>query len=301
MILLDAPTEAEEALILAEFENMGDPIEYIIDRICPDLVQDESLRDVRIGLMCTMVNIFDIKRQRDRLHILLHGQHGTGKTVILDWLNTFHNSCYISCDPTAASLKGNAGMADGGVKILSEYDLGVVCIDDIELMKDTDTLRDVMEKGMYTLTKGGRHEEYLSRCRIVGACNTLNKLSEPLLSRFDLVYKFDVPTVENAVAIAERIFMGSPDQYDSEFIEIYFKVVKEFDPQVNITPERIREIFTSHFNNVGGGKAGRWIASVKRIARALAKLRMCDITEAELQLAIRLKNKSDTVISTCRQ
>jgi len=52
--------------------------------------------------------------------------------------------------------------------------------------------------------------------------------------------------------------------------------------------------FADHFESVDEGKSGRWIKSILRIAKALARLKLKDeVTAVEIEEAIEMKTASD--------
>jgi len=282
---------------LAECNN---PLLDIPPLICPELTNNY---EAKLALLLMLANTTDVpysKTRRDRIHILLLGYQGTGKSVLLDYLNEDWAACYISCAPTGASLKGDARKDDFGVKIFNEYDGGIVAIDDIELMKEVDTLRDVMERGRYTITKGGRHREYDAHCRITAASNDITRISEPILGRFDIVVPFEEPTIDESMSIVNRFLTDSTDALNIRaFLRAYVSVICIHEPKITDTG-LIKECFEIHFTKEGRGKSGRWIGSVWRIAKAFARIQLKDITSVEIGKAIEIKKSTEKTLNKSR-
>lgn len=286
---------------ITEFAKSHDPFSYLPVVFCQDLV---GRYDVKRGLMCMLSNRYDRdfggeRRRRDRIHILLYGTPGTGKTIALDYLSRDWGALYISANPSSASLKGDARRKDRGVQIFANHSGLPICIDEFELMEDTDSLRDVMELGKYTITKGGAHEEYDAQCSIVAATNDMSCISPAMLSRFDLVYSFDPPTHEEAIEIASNLLDVEEEcsgfGTTREFLLEHINLSSCYDPDMS-EKERILCEMESHFRVTGKGKAGRWIASVYRISRAIARIRFKDWGADEVVCAIRMKSYSDAVV-----
>lgn len=282
------------------FSREYDPYTCLPMVFCPEMV---GRTDVKQGLLCSLVNPLDTnigksRRRRERIHILLYGTVGTGKTIPLEYLSQSWGAIYISADPSAATLKGDARRANRGVQIFSSYNGGIVCIDDIELMKDIDLMRDVMESGKYTMDKGGIHEEYEAQCRIIAATNDIENISPAILSRFDLIYDFDIPGIYESISIAKNLLDIDESDLDIElnydFVESYIEIASRYTPRKE-NKEEIIEIMSSTFNRIGG-RSGRWIASVYRISRAIAKMRMKSVGPAEVIEALNMKCRSDEVI-----
>ena len=296
-------TEASAEVIegIQGFSRAHDPFSSLPVVFCPELV---GRYDVKRGLMCMLANRIDrdfeeLRRRRERLHILLYGTPGTGKTIPLDYLSRDWSATYISANPSSASLKGDARRKDRGVQIFASQSGLPICIDEFELMEDTDILRDVMELGKYTITKGGTHEEYDAQCSIVAATNDLTCLSPAMLSRFDLVYSFDPPTYEESVEIAKNLLEveenGTSVRLTRDFLREHINLSGCYDPDM-VERDRILSEMERHFRTTGRGKTGRWIASVYRISRAIAKIRFTDWGVEEVRCAIRMKAYSDVVI-----
>jgi len=279
------------------FSKEYDPFLCLPMVFCPEMV---GRTDVKQGILCSLVNPLDTnvgksRRRRERIHVLLYGTVGTGKTIPLEYLSQSWGAVYISADPTAATLKGDARKTNKGVQVFRSYSGGIVCIDDIELMKDVDMMRDVMESGKYTIDKGGIHEEYEAQCRVIAATNDISSLSPAILSRFDLIYDFDLPDIDESISIAKNLLEIDELQQDIEldygFIESYMEVASRYIPHKE-GKEEIMDIMSQTFKRIGG-RSGRWISSVYRIARAISKIRMKPMGPMEVVEALDMKCRSD--------
>lgn len=285
---------------MEEFAKEYDGFTCLPMVFCSEMV---GRTDVKQGLLCSLVNQYDseigvTRKRRERIHVLLCGTPGTGKTIPLEYLARSWEAIYISADPSAATLKGDSRRSNKGVQIFNAYNGGIVCIDDVELMKDIDTMRDVMESGKYTIDKGGVHEEYESQCRIIAATNELESIPPAILSRFDLIYDFDKPSVDESISIAKNLLdiddFYSDIELQNDFIDSYIKVATQFIPEKE-NKDEIINIMSETFNKIGG-KTGRWTASIYRIARAIAKIRMKPWGPDEIILALNMKQQTDDIL-----
>jgi len=271
-------------------------IERFTDLLFPGV---SGYPEVKLGLLCLMANQYDTPTERERIHTLLFGKPGTGKTALMFPLEQDWGAKYISMDPSAASLKSDGRKKDRGSMIFNRYDGSIVCIDDFELMTGMNTLRDVMERGRYSDVKGGENEEYLARCRLVCATNDLRKIPSPIVSRFDHVFKFEYPTLDQSMDIVRQILYDNEN--DINYLPIlchYIYLVQTHEPKT-VQKKKIEEKFKAYFEKYGiegAGKEGRWINSIARTAKALARLNLGDIGPAEIEKALRIKNKSDEII-----
>jgi len=67
--------------ILTEMAEGDDFIQVVPEFFCPEVVGHS---DVKLGVMCCLVNQWDTPDGRDRINILLKGQPGCGKTIFID-------------------------------------------------------------------------------------------------------------------------------------------------------------------------------------------------------------------------
>ena len=283
------------------FIEQYDPIINIPTFVAPEIYEHN---DQKLGAIISLISSNDIKGTKERIHLLYEGHPGCGKSEIMKWIahNYPYNSCFISADPSTASLKGHGGLKDGGVKIFNRYSGGTVFIDDIELMKKTDDLRDVMESGKYNLSKGGRHEEFEAQCRIVAATNDVNNLSWPIKSRFDLAYSFKTPDVDASIGILQSILVNdsiksikdNPNIKTNFFIK-YINVTQDFYPYINLNNKSISKIFDT-IKSDGQGRSGRWLRSMVIVAKCIAKMYLSDVTDEHLLMAYEIKKQSDKVL-----
>jgi len=261
--------------------------------------------DVKIGLLAMMTSQWDAPNERQRIHILLHGKPGTGKSALMFPLERNWEAKYISSSPTAASLKMDARRKDRGAQIFTKNDGNIICLDDIELFADMDSsLRDIMERGFFSDNKGGADTEYPARCRILAATNDIRKMSLPIISRFDLIFNFNFPTVSNSLDIVHQILNNSEE--DVEYLPMlqhYIFLTRNHKP-VTIEKEKIENQFKIYFEKHGlphedggqTGKEGRWISTIMRLATARARMVLGNVGPAEISFALENKYNSDKII-----
>jgi DNA replicative helicase MCM subunit Mcm2 (Cdc46/Mcm family) len=289
-------TQEELAYAKACFEQEirgENPLDILPKFICPSIIGND---DAKRALTCMLASQFDTPHKRQRTHLLFYGIAGTAKTGLIDWLVDSWDSLYISMEASSATLKGDSRRSNGGVQLLNAYDQGIVCMDDFEMFPKKDILRDVMEKGMYTLAKGGKYKSVPARVRVVAACNDVSGLSDAIKSRFDIACYFDVPDIDESVEIAKSMASGRVDATSlDEIVWIYMALANQHVPGF-ADPETIAPVFERHFKREGEGKTGRWISSVYRIASSIARLRFGDVTAEEARWAIEMKAKSDEAL-----
>jgi len=274
-----------------QFEQLcnTDPFQ-LIDHIAPEL---EGYRDLKLSVLLILLTPRDLTpTQRDRLHLLMYGKPGTGKTVILRWLHRTFNAEYLTHDTTKASLKGDARRKDLGVQILQRAHGRIVCFDEFSMLKDREELRDAMEDGFYKITKAGREQVFPAEIRVVAATNEV-KLSDAMQDRFDLTHEMLEPTPDLSTRVAKRltrIYAGLvPDQ--TSFIKQFVEWANDFEPRIpHDMLSDFDKVWELYFDLTGRGWSGRRIASVLRIARALARLHHRDVLPEDIIMAIRIKD-----------
>ena len=300
----DSPENFEETIDAMKQNLLGlvpgdDLPTFMSPFICPDVIGHE---DVKLGVLCCLASQWDTDDMRQRIHILMKGVKGTGKTMFINYLTRKWGALYLSGEAKRSSLKGDGRKDDGGVRLLTKYHGGIVCHDEIEGFKDIDTLRDVLEDGTYTDTRGGKHEVFPAQCRYVAAANDISKVSGPILSRFDLIYSFEVPTVDESIAIVRKKIAGInfPDTID-DTIRAYITVSRSIEPVLTAESEEEldakTEPFVEYFQSIEEGRSGRWVDSVLRLATSLARLRLSDtITARDIQEALEMRLCSDAAL-----
>jgi len=268
-----------------------DPLEYFSKLIAPEIAKCDN---VKKAMLLMLVSKDQKDGIRHRIHIGLVGKPGTGKTLFMEWLERDFNAIYLTQDTTTSSLKGDARKLDYGIQLLKTADDRIICFDEIELMKDRETLRDVMEKGIVTYAKGGRLERYKARARVIVGSNSFKNLSPALMDRLDFIFEFDEPDKDEAKEIARKIVsMYSSEDYEDQkmILRGYIEWVRNFKPKITQEEkERIEGVFEEYFDYIGKGKTGRWIAKVMRIATAYAKLYKRDVKAEDVKVAIKMLN-----------
>lgn len=277
-----APLDYYSRLIAPGFEGDG-PKQALLLMLVSD---DEGVRDPGF---------------RGRIHILFSGKEGTGKSELIDWLlNTPLSALYsvqlAGPSTSEAGLTANAAGKELTLGKLHKAHGSVLCVDEIEHLKVKEYLRNAMERGWIQFGKGKFDQAIPCRVRVVAGCNEVAKLSKPLLSRFDFCFEFDEPSPHEATGIGRKVMErfhrgGCHDEEGLAELEEYLRWVGNYEP--HMAGEDMAKAITIMERYFEGrpGRTGRWITSVLRISRALAKLERRDIVPLDVFKALCLKDE----------
>ncbi|MBD3310751.1 hypothetical protein GF351_06040 [Candidatus Woesearchaeota archaeon] len=235
-IASDANDEIRMNFRKSLFKEMGAKAKDIIPRfIAPNIAGMDMLKKA------VALQLF----AKDRVHILLLGDPGTGKTDIIrsaaeySPVSSFGLGSGTSGVGLVATVKGNEVVKG----LLPQADKGLCCIDELNLMKEDSRagLYNAMEKGFVTYDKGGHHHKFHSRISVLSTANpkgdkfTGNSIRQlkaqlpfdpALLTRFHLVFFVRKPSMKDFRKITEKIVSGEQGKYsdeDMKFVKAYIR------------------------------------------------------------------------------
>jgi Holliday junction resolvasome RuvABC ATP-dependent DNA helicase subunit len=138
---------------------------------------------------------------KDSVHVLLAGPPASGKTLLLlEIMKKLNTKCYFF-DGTATS---GPGLID---YLFAHHDISYILIDEIDKMKESDqtVLLGLMETGMLVSTKVRKTASIkMNKVKVFATSNSLDRLSEPLKSRFS-IFRLPEYTYQQFEEIAARI------------------------------------------------------------------------------------------------
>ena len=168
---------------------------------------------------------------RGDFHILMVGDPGTGKSMLLSYVdNIAPRSVYTSgkgassAGLTASAVRDDFGddgqwTLEAGALVLA--DKGVAAIDELDKMADSDrsAMHEALEQQQVSISKAGITATLKSRCSLLAAANPVYgrfdrfesmpqqiNLEPALISRFDLIFTVtDVPDQERDADLADHI------------------------------------------------------------------------------------------------
>lgn len=253
----------------------------------------------------------------ERVHILLLGDPGTGKTDMLRDASSLHHisSFGLGSGTTGAGLSITVKGKEVTKGLLPLADGGICAIDELNLMeqKERASLYNAMEKGFVTYDKSGSHYQFDARVRILSTANPkgdkftgsgteeLKKqlpFDPALLSRFHLVFLIRKPDIEQFMKITKSIIRRKKNakKKDEEFIKEYIKyaegievsIPKQFERDIMDFVEDIKKNEDKYLIEV----SPRLVLGFLRLAMASARMKLNkEVEKEDIDLVKRIVNE----------
>jgi replicative DNA helicase Mcm len=269
----------------------------LVKMFAPNVIGHE---DKKLALLLSLIGAPETNAIRGRIHELLIGPPGLGKTKLgRELIRSRRNSRYVSAkNTTGKSLTGmvlkeedshilNLGpvpLAKGAVCVINEFDKMYA--------EEQDNLLDVMEEGEFTVNKFAKLRTIRSPTTIIATANPKNnKWKDPdsisldeipfeaiILSRFDIVLVFRDTTEEQV----NRELAYKKTEYDERrilhnynFLEKYVEYTKTINPFIT---DEARSILNEYWVRLKRKEESastiRTLESIYRISKAFARLHL---------------------------
>jgi len=275
------------------------PVEFLSKHICPYLVGTQWDIIRKCALLLGVTN--DRPNLRMRLHILLVGGPGTGKSEFLSWWQQKMNGVLINSELTSKTgLVGDARGKTIHPGLLAQCNGSVLLADELDKMSITDQngLLQTMEEGEYVITKGKNRQAFKAEVRVIASCNDLSKLTQPLIDRFDYTFQVErVSRIQRAEYVSDIIdsFMGKNAKDYSLVVKAYLDWARTAKTRIDPDDESaikkaIKDYILNAEANIEGISYRSLEFSILRTAYALALLERSKIQERHINFAIDLKN-----------
>jgi len=287
---------SEEYFQIVAKEN---PLEFFSKHICPYLVgtQWDIIRKCSLLMGVTT----DRPNLRMRLHILLCGGPGTGKSEFLGWWQQKMNGALVNSELTSKTgLVGDARGKTIHPGLLARCNGSVLLVDELDKMsiEDQNGLLQAMEEGKYIITKGRNRQAFKAEVRVIATCNDVNKIQQPLVDRFDFPFKVArISRIKRAEYVSDIIdsFMGKNAKEYSLVVKAYLNWARNAKTRIDPADEpaikkAIKNYILHTDANIEGISYRSLEFSILRIAYALALLERRKIIERHINFAIELKD-----------
>lgn len=310
----------EEELAIREIASRPDALKRISESISPTIygyfTEKEALALQLFGGVQKEMD--DGTRIRGDIHILLVGDPGVAKTMILRYMaDLAPRGIYTSgksssaAGLTAAAVKDEFGEGrwtlEAGALVLA--DKGIACVDELDKMspQDRSSIHESLEQQTVSVAKAGITATLQSRCAVLGAANPkygrfdehnpiADQIDLPptLLSRFDVIFAMtDRPNVTEDKKVAKHILRvhrrGEVLKYEDpssiEGIDASEVMADDADLIPKIEPELLR----------------KYVAYSKRIAPVLTNEAMAALENYYVRIRSQGEGEGASVPITARQ
>ena len=217
-------------------------LSYLLPYTAPSLEDVQGLDKVKKAIILQIFSAKDLPNLRNRIHILLIGDPGTGKTLALKWVTDVTGGIFRSLRVTAAGLSGSlrASIFEEQGSLLQKADGKILALDEIDKMKkeDLDPLLSAMEEGKVTLTGAEVDIVYNARVRVIAAANR-DVFRPEFKDRFDYIKYLRKPTKRELARIIGRIVDFAALDSEGRSIIVGKRIfrrlleeVKDFQPKI---------------------------------------------------------------------
>lgn len=289
--------KSEEYFQIIAKEN---PLIFLSKHICPYLVgtQWDIIRKCALLMGVTK----DRPNMRMRLHILLWGGPGTGKSEFLNWYQQKMDGVLINSELTSKTgLVGDARGKTIHPGLLAQTSGSILLVDELDKMsvQDQNGLLQAMEEGEYIITKGKNRQAFKAEVRVIATCNDIKKIQRPLVDRFDFPFKVSkISKIQRAEYVSDIIdsFMGKNSKDYSLVVKAYLDWAQNAKTRIDPDDEpaikkAIKDYILNSDEKIEGLSYRSLEFSILRIAYALALLERSKITKEHIESSIQIKDK----------
>jgi len=284
--------------LIRKFEELvsdgTDMVEYWCKWVNPKV---EGLDHIKKAILLCVASHGDRFGDRGRVHLLMHGDPGSAKSVLKDWVVYQLDAESCSQRTTKVGLTGSATGEAITPGALPRADGKVLCIDELDKFSQSDRqgLLEAMEEGVINIEAGGMSARMKAEARIIACANRLDNFSPELLDRFDFNIHTKAPTGEQEkkviCSIIDHWFM-SKDGYDGRELKAYIEWVKSFEPTIPAdVRDKMKQLISMYIDldeSIRGSTRRK--ESILRVTFTIAKLNRRDVRVDDVLSAMKLLN-----------
>ena len=284
--------------LIQKFEDLvssgTDMVEYWSEWVNPKV---EGLEHIKKAILLCVASHGDKFGDRGRVHLLMHGDPGSAKSVLKDWVVYQLDAESCSQRTTKVGLMGSAtgdAITPGALPRAHGH---VLCIDELDKFCNADRqgLLESMEEGVINIEAGGMTARLDAETRVIACANRLEKFSPELLDRFDFKIHTKVPTDEQEkkviCSIIDHWFMGK-NGYDGKDLKAYLGWIKSFEPvipsEIRVMMKQLISMYIDLDESIRGSTRRK--ESILRVTYTIAKLNRRDVVVEDILSAMKLLN-----------
>jgi len=188
-----------------------DALDWLWRHIDPNLSQR---RRERTAALLACASEYDRHGVRGRIHTLLVGAPGTGKTALKDWVKrTMPDTVGIGPDSSNAGLRLNANTGAPGA--LAKAHEGTLCIEELDNFgkDERNALYEAMSEGYFEVDKGDFSMEVPAETRVIAVANATDTFGAALASRFDFIIEVEQYGPEQTITVSTDLYDRFRDAY----------------------------------------------------------------------------------------
>lgn len=277
------------------------PLDNLSQYIAPHLVGREWYW-IRRAILMILATQNDI-HTRNRIHMLLIGPAGMGKTEICLWVREYLQGIMINAELTSkVGLVGDARGNKITPGLLADADENLILIDELDKAntRDQNGLLQALEEGYFSIIKGKHRGRFKAEVRVIATANIMDKIQKPLLDRFDFIFYVGMSTREeraNSVSKLVDKFVSGQEKQQANIITKYINWINEYDigmpssDEIERINDIIREYILRTKTDIRYVSYRSLELSILRIAYAFARLERKTCNSSHVETAIWLKDQ----------
>lgn len=255
----------------------------------------------KLAILVGLLSLNDDSGDRNRIHVLLHGEPSSGKTSLLKWgMDNLWGLWAEGADVTGASLAGTARgyQCEGGLLVMA--DKSVLAVNELDRV-DSEYMKHFlssMSEGRVSINKDGVKTTLSAEARVLANCNIFEKIPNELKSRFDIMLSMKRLTKDEE----QRIIRKKANDWGREkavmtqdLFKRYLEYARQFVPSFPEDRSQFAEyVIQERMTGALMKEDMRGIESPFRIMLTLARLQLKEYPDLkDLKLALMLMNGTE--------